>query len=250
MSAITRDASHNYYYEGRQYRGVTDTLKVIDKSAALMSWAAKHTAQAALDLYDGDGLAQLLATVGREGAIKALTARANWQRDEAAALGTEVHRLADLVVRGEPTPSMDETTRGRVLAYAQWWKSSGWTLRLSEAMLLNITASYGGTCDLLAYDRDGKTVMADIKTGKAVYQEAVLQLTAYGMAELIQPASDNVMAPATVYPMPKVDRHVILHVTADAVREVEVTVGSLEQIAWLACLDLATWRDSVKGKRL
>ena len=61
----------------------------------------------------------------------------------------------------------------RVLAYAAWWKASGWRLRLSEAMLVNPMMGYGGTLDLLAYDRDGRTVLADIKTGKGVYQEAV-----------------------------------------------------------------------------
>ena len=59
--------------------------------------------QTAIAAVDTDLLA-LVGTVGREGAIKALSSRANWQRDEAAALGTEVHSLADLVVRGEPTP--------------------------------------------------------------------------------------------------------------------------------------------------
>lgn len=261
MTAITRSADHMYTYEGVTYRGVTGVLSVIDKSGPLMSWAARQTAEAAVHMItnsiskldDGrsmNSLEALLETVGKEGTIKALTSRSSWKRDEAAALGTEVHNLADLVVRGQPTPSMAETTRKRVLAYAEWWKASGWTLRTSEAMLVNPTASYGGTLDLLARDRDGATVLADIKTGKAVYNEAVLQLTAYGMAEFIQPPTENVMEPGTVFAMPKVDRHVILHVTADAVREVEITVGSLERIAWLACLDLATWRDSVKGKRL
>lgn len=251
MSTITRSADHMYTYEGTVYRGVTGVLSVIDKSGPLMSWAAKQTAEAAVALLgDDNALKELLAAVGPEGTVRALTSRANWKRDEAAALGTEVHSLADLVVRGEPTPSMNETTRKRVLCYAQWWKDSGWTLRTSEAMLINPTMGYGGTLDLLAKDRDGRTVLADIKTGKAVYNEAVLQLTAYGMAEYIQPPSDNVMVPAQAYRMPTVDRHVILHVTAEGVREVEVAVGALEQCAWIACLDLATWRDSVKGKRL
>lgn len=251
MSAITRSADHMYTYEGQTYRGVTGVLSVIDKSGPLMTWSAKQTAEAAIDMMESEALAQLVATVGREGAIKALSSRANWKRDEAAALGTEVHNLADLVVRGQPTPSMNETTRKRVLCYAAWWKASGWTLRTSEALLVSPTGGYGGTLDLLARDRDGCTVLADIKTGKAVYNEAVLQLTAYGDAEFIQPPVDNLLVETPrVFTMPKVDRHVILHVTAEGVREVEVTVGTLERIAWMACLDLATWRDSVKGKRL
>lgn len=254
---ITRSADHVYTFGGKQYPGVTSVLSVIDKSGPLMAWAARQTAEAAVEMAQtggiesaGSTLQQLIATVGADGATKALANRANWKRDEAAALGTEVHQLADLVVRGQPTPPMAETTRKRVLAYADWWKASGWTLRTSEAMLLNPEAGYGGTLDLLARDRDGRTVLADIKTGKGVYQEAVLQLTAYATALLIQPQSDNVMEPPKIYPMPPVHRTVILHVTADAVREIEIDIGTLEKIAWIACLDLHAWRETMKGKRL
>jgi hypothetical protein len=260
---ITRDAAHNYYYEGRQYPGVTGILGVLDKSGALMGWAARQTAEAALNLYadnvtNGDtALKHLMDTVGREGTIRALTSRSSWTRDEAAQLGTDVHRLADLVVRGEPTPPMVEGIRHRVLAYAEWWKVSGWRLRLSEAMVIRPTDSegtepgWGGTFDLLAYDADGKTVLADIKTGKAVYREAVLQLAAYGMASKVQPAVDNAITQReAVYTMPVPDRYVILHVTLDGVREVEVNIGTPERMAFLACLDLWHWTESMKGKKL
>jgi hypothetical protein len=103
---------------------------------------------------------------------------------------------------------------------------------------------YGGTLDILARDRDGRTVLADIKTGKAVYSEAVLQLTAYGEAEMIQTPAGQ------LFPMPAVDRYAILHVTADGVREIEVPVGVLERVAWAACLDLFTWKETTKGRRL
>jgi hypothetical protein len=130
-----------------------------------------------------------------------------------------------------------------VQSYAEWWENSGWTLRTSEAMLVHPTFGYGGTLDLLCRDRDGRTVLADIKTGKGVYREAVLQLTAYGLAEIIQ-------TEAGIHAMPTVDRHVILHVTADGVREIEVPVGTLEKVAWGACLDLHAWAETTKGKRL
>ena len=237
---ISRSVDHKYTYAGKTYPGVTSVLKVIDKSDALMAWAARQTAEAAL--ANLDGLLGLRATVGDEGVIKALTARSGWKRDEAAQLGTEVHRLADLVIRGEQ-PVIPENAVAHVRNYREWWEASGWTLRASEALLVHPTFGYGGTLDLLCYDRDRKTVLADIKTGKGIYREAVLQLTAYGLAELIQ-------SEAGVFAMPKVDRYVILHVTADGMREVEVEVGTLEKVAWGACLDLYQWAETTKGKRL
>jgi hypothetical protein len=261
---ITRDAAHRYTYEGVQYPGVTTILSVLDKPA-LINWAAKETATAAARLLPE--LPKMMETLGETGVIAALSNRQNWTKNVGAQLGTEVHALADLVVRGEPTPSMTDTQRVRVLHYAKWWKESGWKLRLSEAMVVQPypgdgpSSGFGGTFDLLAYDRDGKTVLGDVKTGKGVYREAVLQLAAYGMATIVQPAlTDGVdwvtaqMAnPALqpkIYPMPLPDRYVILHVTADGVREIEVAVGTAERMAFLACLDLWHWTETMKGKRL
>ncbi len=191
-----------------------------------------------------DGLGQTLLAVGREGTIAALTARRNWKNQEAKDLGTAVHAMAELVVKGEPTPPMAEATRKRVLHYAEWWRNAGWTLRLAEAMVVFPTHRYGGTFDLLAYDRDGKTVLADVKTGKGVYKEVALQLAAYSLAPIVAPTGSP-----KAYPMPKVDRHVVLHVTTEGVREVEIAVGTAEHMAWLACIDLHTWAESMKGKK-
>jgi hypothetical protein len=255
---ITRDAAHRYTYEGVQYPGVTTVLDCLGATFSVASnYGAKHASLAAIDL--ANELPKMIETVGREGAAKAIAQAGVKYRDETSQLGTEVHALADLVVRGLPTPSMTETQRGRVLHYAKWWEGellTGAKLRLSEAMVVrpndpdNPQSGWGGTFDLLYYDADGCTVLADIKTGKGVYKEAVLQLAAYGMASLVQPASDNVMVPAKVYPMPLPDKYKIIHVTADGVRPIDVDVTVRERMAFLACLDLHHWIESMKGKRL
>lgn len=239
---IGRSATHQYTYGGKTYPGVTGILKVIDKSDALITWAARNTAEAAIEL-GSDGLSRLVETVGPIGAVKALSSRSSWKRDEAASLGTAVHEYADRFMKGDPLDDVTPTARARVENYVDWWNSSGWRLRASEAMVINPDFGYGGTLDLLARDRDGRTVLADIKTGKAVYAEAVLQLTAYGDAKFIETANG-------IWEMPKVDRYVILHVTATECRPIEVEVGAFERVAFAACCDLAQWRDSMKGKRL
>ena len=241
--AIQCDTNHVYTYQGKKYPGVTTILKVLDKSGPLMGWAARQTAEAALAV----NLDELRASVGDEGAIKALTSRSNWKRDEAAQLGTEVHAMADRMITGQLTdPELFTASRAvhdRVRAYADWWRHASWTLRASEAMVVHPTFGYGGTLDLLCRDQDGKTVLADVKTGRGVYKEAVLQLTAYAMASLIQTDTG-------CYAMPEVDRYAILHVTADGVREIEINVGALEKVAWGACLDLHQWTVSMEGKKL
>lgn len=249
---ITRSDDHVYYYEGQAYPGVTTVLDILDKSGPLMAWAAKQTAQAAVTMADPktNGLGNqtpldlLLEAVGPDGAIKALTARSGWKRDEAAHIGSAVHGYADemhrdpAVVERVPKHIVDH-----VQHYAKWWYLSGWQLRASEAMVVHPEHGYGGTLDLLAYDADHRTVLADIKTGNNVYPTAILQLAAYAGATLIQMGG-------TVYEMPAIDRYVILHVTKEGTREIEVNIGTLEQLAWGACLDLHAWYRTVKGKRL
>jgi hypothetical protein len=254
LPAIQRTSDHHYIYQGVTYPGVTKALGVLDKSGPLMVWAAKNAAEAAVELHTtmstltGSGLDALLQTVGREGTIKALADRANWKRDEAAQLGTDIHHWADQMITGQPLPALSDTAKLYTDHYAQWWSRAGWKLRLSEAVVLSpsvegVHGGYGGTFDLLCYDADGRTVLADIKTGKGVYREAILQLAAYGAAELVSP-----MGSQSVYPMPAIDRYVVIHVTRDGVREVELSIGSREWTAWWACLDLYAWTETVKGR--
>ncbi len=240
---ITRSLSHEYTYDGKTYPGVTGILKVLDKSGPLMSWAARQTAEAAVALYEQ--FPKILETTGPEGIVKLLTARSSWKNDEAKVLGTDVHDIADKINRGEPEPWMQETVRQRVDNYRTWLASSGWTVKISEAYILEPGAGYGGTLDILARDADGRAVLADIKTGKGVYRESVLQLAAYGMASLIQPVGAE-----RVYPMPAIDRYAILHVTASGVREIEVPIGDQDRTAFLAAMTLTEWSNSQKGKAL
>ncbi len=250
--AIGRSTDHRYTFQGETFPGVTSLLKVLDKSGPLMTWAARETAEAVLALMRGpkdwteSPIMNLLESVGPEGVIKAVTARSAWKRDEAANLGTEVHFLADLIVQGKPlSPDVPEAARVRAQHYAAWWAVAGWKLRLSEALVVHPDMGYGGTFDLLAYDPEGRTVLADVKTGKGVYRESVLQLAAYGLAKYVAPMGSD-----TAYPMVTPDRYVILHVTTEGVREIEVSIGDAERLAWMAILDLARWSDTMKGKSL
>ena len=79
--SIQRSADHFYTYEDERYPGVTGILSILDKSGPLMGWAAKMTAEAAVESLPH--LSVMLDTVGPEGVIKFLTARRNWKLDEA-----------------------------------------------------------------------------------------------------------------------------------------------------------------------
>jgi hypothetical protein len=241
-----------YTYEGVTYPGVTGILKILDKSGPLMGWAARQTAEAVLGLIpaahgerDYAGIEGLLGAVGPEGFIKAVTSRSAWKNDEAKDMGSRIHELTELLDAKKDTGPMTPTEALRVEHYRTWRDASGWDLKVREAVLVNPEFGFGGTLDILARDRDGRSVLADIKTGTGVYKESILQLAAYGLATFIQPEGAT-----TVSRMPKVDRYAILHVTAKGVREIEVPIGDEDRSAFLACMPLTRWSDSQKGRAL
>ena len=241
LAAITRSNDHQYTYQGVTYPGVTSILKVLDKSGPLMAWAARMTAEAAIATLPN--LPALLESVGPQGVVKALTSRSAWKNEEARDLGTAVHQYADDLVNGRELPTMPEAAWSRVKAYAGWWEASGWTLRLSESYIVNPEFGYGGTFDLLCRDRDGATVLADIKTGKAVYPETGLQLAAYGACPILGRPDDPMS-----YAMPTVDRYVVIHVTAEHVKEIPLAIGPSDFEAFKACYVLHNWTRATKSR--
>ena len=97
-------------------------------------------------------------------------------------MGSRIHQLTELLDAKKDTEPMTPTEAQRVDHYRTWRDASGWDLKVREAVLVNPELGFGGTLDILARDRDGRSVLADIKTGKGVYKESILQLAAYGLA--------------------------------------------------------------------
>lgn len=242
MPAITRDKYHRYTYQGVTYPGVTGIIGVVDKSDALVPWASRKTAEAAIAL--GDELPKLLATVGKEGVTKMLTSKSSWENDTAKDIGTAIHDYADRLAKGETLDEVDPAIQVRALNYAQWHESCGWKFRVTEAFIINPVLGYGGTLDVLAYDEKGETVLADVKSGKGVYPVTKLQLLAYGdPGNLIARPGDT-----QAFPMPHIDRFAVLHVTDSGVREIGLDITPEDLAAFEACIPLSKWHKANKDR--
>jgi hypothetical protein len=254
---ITRNAAHQYTYEGVQYPGVTS---IIDMAGASFDQAARYGAKQAAEHVYGlmrtpDAIAAMYANLGQQGFVAGIANAARQHVDKARQVGSDVHELADKVINGQ-SPTIPQNLAAHVMHYRRWWEgelAAGSKLRLAEAMVIRPRADdfpygWGGTFDLLYYDRDGCTVMADLKTGN-LYSKVYLQLAGYSMATRVQPA-EVTLTPARDYPMPKVDKYKVIHVTAEECRPIEIDVTTAERMAFLACLDLYHWMESMKGKRL
>lgn len=183
MSRFTRTnhgKGHSYRLDGHHVPGVTTAIgKVLDKPA-LVAWAAKETARYAIDNW-----ASLSDThpLDRYEALRDACYQTN---REAIVDGKRIHDLGERLAHGQEVEVPDEL-RARVEAYARFLDEWEIETVLTESPCCNTTYRYAGTFDLVARvgKLDGIPLVMDIKTGKGVYSETALQLTAYSRCDLI-----------------------------------------------------------------
>ena len=174
---ITRGRGHVYELDGRGVPGVTKVLGEGFPKPALINWAATATAGAAVDRWDE------LAAMTPSERLRVLE-RARFQvSGEASVRGQDVHDLVDRLARGEGVEPSEELAPyvDSYLAWVEEWKPRE---ILSEAVVVNRSARYMGTLDVIADLVDGKRWLLDWKTGaKGPFPEVGLQLAAYRYAE-------------------------------------------------------------------
>lgn len=244
---LYRTDRHDYYFNGKDADGtavkigplpsVTDALRVIDKPA-IGTWAKTETAKCALRNWDM--LSEMRVAGGDDAAVAWLSRIPDYQRDVAARLGSSVHRLFEMAMRGgEITPTEEE--RPFVEAARNFIADYNPKIESMEKGIINVTRGFGGTYDLLL-KLDGERWLVDLKTSKGTYGETALQLAAYANAELIGLPGDP-----RGRRMPKIDRYAVLHLRPEAYPGqgyalIEYRVGLPEWHAFLAALALRKWQ--------
>lgn len=233
---LSRDASHIYTanYDGvvTVVPGVTGILRVIDKPA-LMPWAQGLIAEAAI-LHRGE-LDNWVKVGGVDGAIQLLRRAAETQRDKAANVGSEVHRLAEALVRKQEV-TVPEDLVGYVTAYLDWQTAFQPEYLAVEEMVYSESGKYAGTLDAIAVIA-GETWLLDVKTSKGTYAETALQLAAYGNADFIGRMGDE-----TKYAIPPIDQYGVIHVQPEGAELVPYDVTAEDFEAFIAFRRGFDWR--------
>ena len=150
--------SHIQYrtQEGRLVPGVTTILGILAKPA-LLYWA-----------WD----------LGRKGIDY------RKYRDSKADIGTLAHYLILQYLLGRKPDTSDysknqiDKAENCFLSYLEWEKNHEMSPFLVEKPLVSEKYLFGGTVDLYC-QLDGKPTVIDFKTGKNIYDEAIMQLSAY-----------------------------------------------------------------------
>ncbi|MDQ2782221.1 MAG: DUF2800 domain-containing protein [Actinomycetota bacterium] len=222
-NATTTNRGRTYKWRDEEFTSVTTILSGGVPKPALTNWAAKSVAE-----YVAAHLAEVNAIAADDPAAAIdLMKGSPWrQRDKAAAQGSDIHAWAEAHVLGkvmpEPPPAHRPYCDG-FLRFLEDWRP---TYQMSEATVYNRANAYAGTLDAIV-EMDGDLWLIDYKTGKGVYGEVALQLSAYRSAEFIG------LPDGTEAPMPEVDWCGVLHLTPDGYHLIPVEAGPDEFRAFL-----------------
>lgn len=148
----------------------------------LVHWAAIEVARCAIAHIPR--LARLRGETAREDAYQWLRRAAERKRDEAADLGTLLHDHYEARVLGAPTPKVGDLGRPFVAAFDRFLDEHRPEFHAAEMVVANPDDGWAGKLDVaMQLPRLGPAVVVgDWKTGKKVYDEAALQLSAYRRA--------------------------------------------------------------------
>lgn len=162
MSDIDKRRGGFYWFDGKPYLSVTNILKVIDKPA-LRYWFGKQVYLAMV----------ANPTLDQQAALAAPYAVS----DTAKARGTTVHSIVEAwkqIGMFEVAPEFV----GYKNAFAKWLGDTQAEIQTQEKTVVSEVHRYAGTLDMLV-TINGRKVIVDVKTGKDIYPEAFLQLSAY-----------------------------------------------------------------------
>ena len=248
---LSRNASHEYFWrpdaqtEPRSLPGVTGIIKLIDKSGPLVGWAKRETAASAI--RNLDALIAMRNEGGPQAAIDWLKKIPDYQRDRAADRGSDVHRIAEQIVRGQ-SPEIPEEIAPYVVAYQRFLKEWNPKFIAVEQMVGSLKHGYGGTFDCF-FKLGNELWLGDLKTSTNVYAETALQLAAYGAAEFIGRPDDPVK-----YRVPRATRFGVIHVVPEGAELVPYAVDKGTFATFLRCREVWQWTQdqakTVVGKPL
>ena len=181
---ITRVTGKSRLYRVLDHKvpSVTSVLSTVYPKPALVGWAKKISREAYgsyLEDHMGEPITPDIIAKGMEsakGAEKDTTARD---------YGTTVHELISRDVQGKRIEVASEFA-DTIEAWREWRSLFKLKLIDSEVAVYLIGGAqhmrYAGTVDLIFKRPNGRYLISDIKTSKAVYPEALLQLVAYAGA--------------------------------------------------------------------
>lgn len=231
---LERVKTRGYYKNpvtGERYTSVTTLLNRSLAKNGLVYWSAERVANAAMAEL-GYLLKASRDEAEAEKAVKWLASAAEREKQAAADRGSAIHNWIEAYVVGTPIPEQLEPDPEVAACVKQFLRFvDEWDVEFtaSEVVVANDTYGYGGTLDNLFKSRKiarklrvspSLNIAMDTKSGKNIYSDAALQLTAYRRADWAQTRS------GLRVPMPKIaTRGIVLHLRPEGYEAVPVDLG-------------------------
>lgn len=230
-----------YRWWDQEYMSVTTVRDMAGLPYRLHQWHMSKLLESAVANAPDVLQAQVIPVqLERDAALIAIKARIRQQalseRDNAAKLGSAVHRAAEGRLDPATVPA---DVAPRLRAYHDWLQVSGGVVVASEFQVWNLTEGYAGTGDLMVQFPGGGVWLVDIKTGRSVYGEHALQVTAYAMAEFV--GRDNVVDDDATAWLDAVEGLGILHLADDGWTFHVVRFDEPTWTAFTGLLEFAKW---------
>lgn len=229
-NATTTSRGRVYTWAGQSFWSVTTVLGGGLPKPALLPWGIKATATAAV--AEAERVAAMVRAAGDDpcpcamrchdekercsASCEALVSVIGWlkgapyrQRERAADLGSLVHARIEALILGQPQPPAPPVAAGFLAAFDAFLADWSPEFLAAEMTVYSRSAAYAGTLDWIARIPGLGVVLGDTKTGRSVYADAALQLTAYRRAEFAG------MPDGTEAPMPETDLAAVLHLRPD-----------------------------------
>lgn len=150
VNIVDVNSKRYYLIDGRKYPSVTTVLSII-RSPALEQWRGK------LGNVEADRI-----------------------RDEAAEIGTKLHRVCHLFNSSQPFLFPSTQLEKMFAAYHAWFKNCIEEVIATEMTVWSEQYGYAGTIDLVAVLKgDVAPSVIDLKTSKDFWPEMALQLAGY-----------------------------------------------------------------------
>lgn len=173
---------HRYLVDGELMPSVTTVLKVLDKSNALMPWAAGQSVKRFLELLarktDRDGVINLTFAEAQEMGDEARKKYRETSSD-ARDIGSTVHAAIEAIMLGQtPEPVTDESVANGLIAFTAWRDSVQLVPFKVEAFVASKKHKVAGMVDCIG-TLNGKKVVLDWKVSTGLYPEYLDQVSAY-----------------------------------------------------------------------
>lgn len=223
------DGSRLYVHPltGEKVPSVTTVIKEGIAKPLLMRWATRIAAEYAVNNW------RELSGLPPSERTELIRWAHDREREKASDLGTAVHSAIDDWCSGRPHENSKETAP-YLDSFISFMMEFQPRFLENEVTVWSRKYQYAGTFDWLA-EIDGKITLGDTKTGKRVYPEAGLQLTALGYADFI------LREDGTEVSLPGIDVMSVLHVRPRSWHLYEVRKDRENMKTFLACRELYSW---------